>query len=52
MKLKQGCRSEKSKGCPTNFPFELTAFVGELRRSERFETSRQGLDLEMVAIAG
>ncbi len=37
---------------PYNFPFELTAFVGELQRSKRFETSRQGLDLEMVAIAG
>jgi len=37
---------------PYNFPFELTAFVGELRRSERFEISRQGLDLEMVAVAG
>jgi hypothetical protein len=37
---------------PYNFPFELTAFVGELRRSKRFEISRQGLDLEMVAIVG
>ncbi|MBN1138350.1 MAG: hypothetical protein JXM73_17305 [Anaerolineae bacterium] len=37
---------------PYNFPFELTAFVGELRRSQRFETARQGLDLEMVALAG
>ncbi len=37
---------------PYNFPFELTAFIGNLRRSERFETTRQGLDLEMVALAG
>jgi hypothetical protein len=37
---------------PYNFPFDLMPFVGDLRRSERFETTRQGLDLEMVAIAG
>jgi len=37
---------------PYNFAFELIAFVGELQRSERFEASRQGLDLKMVAIAG
>jgi hypothetical protein len=37
---------------PYAFPFELTTFVGDVRRSERFETTRQGLDLEMVAIAG
>lgn len=32
-----------------NFPFDLTPFVGDLRRSDRFEIARQGLDLEMVA---
>jgi hypothetical protein len=37
---------------PYTFPFEWTTFVGDVRRSERFETTRQGLDLEMVAIAG
>ena len=36
---------------PYAFPFELTAFVGELRRSESFEVNRQGLDLEMVAVS-
>ena len=32
-----------------NFPFDLTPFVSDLRRSDRFEITRQGLDLEMVA---
>ena len=31
------------------FPFDLLPFVGDLRRSDRFELTRQGLDLEMVA---
>ncbi len=31
------------------FPFDLLPFVNDVRLSERFETSRQGLDLEMVA---
>jgi hypothetical protein len=31
------------------FPFDLLPFIGEIRRSERFEITRQGLDLEMVA---
>jgi hypothetical protein len=31
------------------FPFELTAHAAALRRSDRFEISHQGLDLEMVA---
>ena len=34
---------------PYAFPFDITAFVGDMRRSERFEATRQGLDLEMVA---
>jgi hypothetical protein len=33
---------------PTAFPFELAAHRVALRRSNRFEVSRQGLDLEMV----
>jgi hypothetical protein len=33
------------------FPFDLLPFVGDVRRSERFDLSRQGLDLEMVAPA-
>jgi hypothetical protein len=31
------------------FPFELAAHAAALRRSDRFEISHQGLDLEMVA---
>lgn len=31
------------------FPFDMLPFVNDVRRSERFEISRQGLDLEMVA---
>ena len=34
------------------FPFDLLPFVGDLRRSDRFEITRQGLDLEMVAPMG
>jgi hypothetical protein len=34
---------------PYNFPFDLTSFAGDLRGSKRFESTRQGLDLEMVA---
>jgi hypothetical protein len=33
------------------FPFDLTPFVPDVRRSDRFEVTRQGLDLEMVAPA-
>ena len=36
---------------PYVFPFDLTASVNELRLSSRFEVTRQGLDLEMVARA-
>jgi hypothetical protein len=31
------------------FPFDLLPFISEIRRSKRFEITRQGLDLEMVA---
>lgn len=31
------------------FPFDLLPFITDVRRSERFEVMRQGLDLEMVA---
>jgi len=31
------------------FPFDLLPFVNDLRRSDRFEFTRQGLDLEMVS---
>jgi len=31
------------------FPFDLLAFIGGVHRSERFEVTHQGLDLEMVA---
>jgi hypothetical protein len=31
------------------FPFNLLPFIPEVRRSERFEATRQGLDLEMVS---
>ena len=34
---------------PAIFPFDITAHAATLRRSNRFEISRQGLDLEMVA---
>ena len=33
---------------PAIFPFDLTDHIGALRRSTRFEISRQGLNLEMV----
>ncbi|MBN1887182.1 MAG: hypothetical protein JW850_04310 [Thermoflexales bacterium] len=32
------------------FPFDLLPFIGEIRRSKRFEITRQGLDMEMVAV--
>jgi hypothetical protein len=32
------------------FPFELTPFLGDVRRSSRFQVTRQGLDLEMVSV--
>lgn len=31
------------------FPFDLPPFLSEVRRSERFKISRQGLDLEMIS---
>ncbi|MFZ5915595.1 MAG: hypothetical protein ACOYZ7_01525 [Chloroflexota bacterium] len=34
------------------FPFDLAPFANALRHSDRFEISRQGLDLEMVAPVG
>lgn len=37
---------------PAAFPFDLTPHLAALRRSDRFEISRQGLDLEMVAPVG
>ena len=36
---------------PYTFPFDLFSFIGDVRRSERFEVDRQGLDLEMVALS-
>lgn len=36
---------------PYLFPFDLMPVVSDVRRSERFEVSRQGLDLEMVSVA-
>jgi len=33
------------------FPFDLLPSLNNVRRSERFEVTRQGLDLEMVAPA-
>lgn len=33
------------------FPFDLLPFVNNVRHSARFEVTRQGLDLEMVALA-
>ena len=36
---------------PYTFPFDLFPFIGDVRRSERFEVDRQGLDLEMVALS-
>jgi hypothetical protein len=36
---------------PCLFPFDVQGFVHAVRRSERFEAGRQGLDLEMVALA-
>lgn len=35
---------------PYLFPFELMPFLGDLRRSSRFDVMRQGLDLEMVSV--
>ena len=35
---------------PAAFPFDMTDHIVTVRRSERFEVSRQGLDLEMVAL--
>lgn len=35
---------------PAVFPFELAPFAALLRRLNRFEISRQGLDLEMVTL--
>ncbi len=34
---------------PAAFPFDLADHAASVRRSDRFEISRQGLDLEMVA---
>lgn len=34
---------------PAIFPFDITSHAATLRHSDRFEISRQGLDLEMVA---
>jgi hypothetical protein len=34
---------------PYTFPFDLLPFMGEIRRSERFEVTRQGLDLDRFA---
>jgi hypothetical protein len=36
---------------PYLFPFELQTYANDVRRSGRFEISRQGLDLEMVALS-
>jgi len=36
---------------PQLFPFDLTPYAGNLRRSERFVVNREGLDLEMVALS-
>jgi hypothetical protein len=35
---------------PCAFAFDLLPFVNDIRRSERFEVTRQGSDLEMVAV--
>lgn len=35
---------------PYLFPFDLLPFGDDVRRSERFEVTRQGLDLEMVLL--
>lgn len=35
---------------PTAFPFQITAGLGDLRRSEQFTIHRQGLDMDMVAV--
>ena len=34
---------------PAAFPFDLRTHAANIRRSDRFEVSRQGLDLEMVS---
>lgn len=34
---------------PYTFPFRLTPFLDDIRVSHRFDISRQGLDLEMIA---
>jgi hypothetical protein len=36
---------------PQLFPFDLTPYAGSLRQSDRFVINREGLDLEMVALA-
>lgn len=36
---------------PQLFPFDLTSYAGSLRQSDRFVVSREGLDLEIVALA-
>ena len=36
---------------PQLFPFDLTPYAGNLRRSKRFVVNREGLDLEMVALS-
>lgn len=36
---------------PQLFPFDLTPYAGSLRQSDRFVVNREGLDLEMVALA-
>lgn len=36
---------------PYLFPFDLVSLGNDVRRTARFEVSRQGLDLEMVALA-
>jgi len=33
---------------PYMFPFDLLPFVGDVRRSSRFQVTRQGLDMEMI----
>jgi hypothetical protein len=35
---------------PESFPFKFTASLGDMRRSDRFNIHRQGLDMDMVAV--
>lgn len=35
---------------PESFPFKFTASLGDLRKTERFNIYRQGLDMDMVAV--